>query len=216
MVSGYSVISSNLRVSEESIRLWLNASLLERVEAQWYKCSFIKDLELSIRCIIFHNSLKTWDSHIKKPNLLQTTRIPNSVRKGWRKHGPKSCSSEEKTAYILFGDEASFPQWGSLAYTWAKRGQQPVVKTPGKRRGYKVFGLIDYFYGRFFCNRHNQIWPKSGRRSCEVILVQALSPSWNRFGQVVNRFIDVLQTQIYFKDRMKKPDIGLDFWVFKK
>jgi transposase len=53
-------------------------------------------------------------------------------------------------ALLLFGDEASFPQWGTLSYTWARRGQQPVVKTSGKRKGYKVFGLIDYFSGRFF------------------------------------------------------------------
>jgi transposase len=53
-------------------------------------------------------------------------------------------------ALLLFGDEASFPQWGTLTYTWARRGCQPVVKTSGKRKGYKVFGLIDYFSGRFF------------------------------------------------------------------
>jgi transposase len=53
-------------------------------------------------------------------------------------------------ALLLFGDEASFPQWGTLTYTWARRGQPPVVKTSGKRKGYKVFGLIDYFSGRFF------------------------------------------------------------------
>ena len=53
-------------------------------------------------------------------------------------------------AMILFGDEASFPQWGTLAYTWALRGQQPTVKTSGIRKGYKVFGLIDYFSGTFF------------------------------------------------------------------
>ena len=51
---------------------------------------------------------------------------------------------------LLFGDEASFPQWGTLTYTWARRGQQPKVKTSGKRKGYKVFGLIDYFTGRLF------------------------------------------------------------------
>jgi transposase len=55
-----------------------------------------------------------------------------------------------RQALLLFGDEASFPQWGTLTYTWARRGQQPVVKTSGKRKGYKVFGLIDYFSGRFF------------------------------------------------------------------
>jgi transposase len=53
-------------------------------------------------------------------------------------------------AYILFGDEASFPQWGSLAYTWAPIGQTPMVKTSGKRRGYKVFGLIEFSTGKFF------------------------------------------------------------------
>jgi transposase len=56
----------------------------------------------------------------------------------------------EKKAYLLFGDEASFPQWGTLSYTWAIKGKQPVVKTSGNRKGYKVFGLIDYFSGRFF------------------------------------------------------------------
>ena len=55
-----------------------------------------------------------------------------------------------KQALLLFGDEASFPQWGTLTYTWARRGQQPVVKTSGKRKGWKVFGLVDYFTGRFF------------------------------------------------------------------
>jgi len=59
--------------------------------------------------------------------------------------------AQEKQALLLFGDEASFAQWGSLSYTWALKGQQPTVKTSGKRKAYKVFGLIDYFSGRFFC-----------------------------------------------------------------
>ena len=58
--------------------------------------------------------------------------------------------AKERKALLLFGDEASFPQWGTLTYTWARRGQQPQVKTSGKRKGYKVFGLIDYFTGYFF------------------------------------------------------------------
>lgn len=57
--------------------------------------------------------------------------------------------AKKKNAYILFGDEASFPQWGTLSYTWARKGHQPTIKTSGKRKGYKVFGLIDYFTGRF-------------------------------------------------------------------
>lgn len=58
--------------------------------------------------------------------------------------------AQAKQALILFGDEASFAQWGSLAYTWGLKGQQPTVKTSGKRRAYKVLGLIDYRSGRFF------------------------------------------------------------------
>jgi len=63
-------------------------------------------------------------------------------------------TAEQKDALILFGDEASFPQWGTLSYTWAKKGHQPLVKTSGIRKSYKVFGLIEYFSGRFFCMGH--------------------------------------------------------------
>lgn len=58
--------------------------------------------------------------------------------------------AQAKQALILFGDEASFAQWGSLGYTWSKKGQQPTVKTSGQRKAYKVFGLIDYGSGTFF------------------------------------------------------------------
>lgn len=62
--------------------------------------------------------------------------------------------AKEKQAMVLFGDEASFAQWGSLSRTWSKKGHQPTVKTSGKRKGYKVFGLIDYFSGQFFYKAH--------------------------------------------------------------
>ncbi len=58
--------------------------------------------------------------------------------------------AHQRQALVLFGDEASFAQWGSLSYTWAPKGQQPTVRTSGKRKGYKVFGLIEYFSGHFF------------------------------------------------------------------
>jgi transposase len=58
--------------------------------------------------------------------------------------------AKQKKALILFGDEVSFAQWGSLSYTWAPKGKQPTVQTSGRRKGYKVFGLIEFFSGRFF------------------------------------------------------------------
>ena len=62
--------------------------------------------------------------------------------------------ARQRKALLLFGDEASFAQWGSLSYTWARRGHQPEVPTSGIRKAYKVFGLIDSFSGRFFFKAH--------------------------------------------------------------
>jgi transposase len=74
-------------------------------------------------------------------------------RRHWRKETWPAILAEaqRRGALLLFGDEASFAQWGSLSYTWARRGQQPTVPTRGKRKALKVFGLIDYGSGRFFC-----------------------------------------------------------------
>jgi len=73
-------------------------------------------------------------------------------RREWMEQDwPKILRKAKKMhAYLLFEDEASFPQWGSLGYTWAPKGQQPLIKTTGKRKAYKVFGLIDFFTGRLF------------------------------------------------------------------
>ena len=67
--------------------------------------------------------------------------------------------AQQKPALRLCGDEASFPPWGTLTSTWARRGQQPKVQTSGTRKGSKVFGLIDDFTGHFFY--HGQ----AGRRN---------------------------------------------------
>src|SRR5215471_10178191 len=64
--------------------------------------------------------------------------------------------ARQRQALLLFGDEASFAQWGSLSYTWAPKGHQPEVPTSGIRKAYKVFGLIDYFSGRLFYKAHTE------------------------------------------------------------
>lgn len=78
------------------------------------------------------------------------------ARKAWlNKIWPEILDeAHKKNAQILFGDEASFPQWGTLNYTWAPIGEQPIIQTSGTRRAYKVFGLIDYFTGRFYAKGH--------------------------------------------------------------
>jgi transposase len=59
-------------------------------------------------------------------------------------------AAQHRQGLILCEDEASFAQWGSLSSSWARRGRQPEVLTSGKRKGYKVFGAIEYFSGRLF------------------------------------------------------------------
>jgi len=59
-------------------------------------------------------------------------------------------AAKRRQGLILFEDAVSFAQWGSLSYTWTRRGRQPEVPTSGKRKGYKVFGAIAYFSGRLF------------------------------------------------------------------
>jgi transposase len=82
--------------------------------------------------------------------------LNEAKRLEWRQTAwPRILSqARQKKAFLLFGDEASFAQWGSLSYTWAPKGEQPEVRTSGKRKGYKVFGLIDYFSGQFFYKSH--------------------------------------------------------------
>lgn len=75
--------------------------------------------------------------------------------------------AREQKALLLFGDEASFAQWGSLSYTWAIRGQQPVVATTGIRKAYKVFGLLDYFTGQLFYTGHTERFNAAGY--CEFL-----------------------------------------------
>ena len=82
--------------------------------------------------------------------------LNEAKRLEWRRtRWPKILHQAKRhKALLLFGDEASFAQWGSLSYTWAPKGQQPEVPTSGKRKGYKIFGLIDYFSGQFFYKSH--------------------------------------------------------------
>ena len=194
----YSTIATTLKVSEESIRLWVNAFLLYGVKSFIYKKSTGRPSKLTkmqrkkldrlisqgpqksgfpgacwrspmIQWLIYEQFgveysvfyipqlLKNMGFSYQKAKFVADHKDPEKRKLWLEQKWPEILKlAEKKNAYILFGDEASFPQWGSLSYTWAKRGQQPVVKTSGKRKGYKVFGLIDYFTGRFFCKGHDK------------------------------------------------------------
>jgi hypothetical protein len=52
-------------------------------------------------------------------------------------------AAHRRNALLVFEDEASFAQWGSLRDTWARRGPQPEGPTRGKRKEDKGFGAIE-------------------------------------------------------------------------
>ena len=125
-----------------------------------WNCALIQDLilrEFKVLYDVFYLSelLHTLGFSYQKARFV-SDHLNEAKRKHWIEHEWPQIVAEAKRrgALLLFGDEASFAQWGSLARTWAPLGQQPVIKTCGKRKAYKVFGLIDYFAGRLFYQGH--------------------------------------------------------------
>jgi transposase len=125
--------------------VWTSAMIQELMQREFgvlyacrYICSLLKKLNISYKKATFvpdkvdseawHQQRKVWKEETW-PEILQL--------------------AEETGAVILFGDEASFRQWGSLAYTWGSRGKKSVVKTCGKRKCLKYFGTIALQDGDF-------------------------------------------------------------------
>jgi transposase len=80
-------------------------------------------------------------------------------------------------ASLFFGDEASFALWGSLSYTWGPRGRQPQVPTTGIRKGYKVFGAIEFFSGRLIYQGTEQRFQSDSYQSFLRYLLSQVSGS---------------------------------------
>ncbi len=118
--------------------------------------------------------LKNMGFSYQKARFVSDHKDPEKRKEWLEKTWPEIMQlAKQKDVLILFGDEASFPQWGTLTYTWAKRGIQPTVKTSGIRKGYKVFGLIDYFSGKFFFKgQQERLTSDTYARFLEEILIQ--------------------------------------------
>jgi hypothetical protein len=86
-------------------------------------------------------------------------------------------AAQRRKGLMLFEDEASFAQWGSLSDPWARRGQQPEVKTRGKRKGYKVFGAIESFAGRlFYQGLEGRFTSESSQGFLQMLMEQTTQP----------------------------------------
>jgi len=101
-----------------------------------YLCRLLKKIGLSFQKAAFEAD-RTEDNEKKRKEWLEIT-WPEILKK-----------AKEINSVILFGDEVSFAQWGSLSRTWAPVGKQPKIKTKGKRKGLKMFGVIEFIGGSF-------------------------------------------------------------------
>jgi len=120
--------------------LW-NAPILQQVIWKEYGVLYTRHYVCQL--------LRNWGFSFQKAKFV-SDHLDEAKREVWRtKTWPDILKqAREQQAVLLFEDECSFPQWGSLGYTWARKGRRPFVKTSGKRKGYKVFGVIEYFSGK--------------------------------------------------------------------
>lgn len=109
-------------------------------------------------------------------------------------------------AMILFGDECSFAQWGSLSHTWSRTGHTPVVKTSGQRRACKVFGLIEFFSGRFF---HAVIEGRFNSQSYCAFLQEVLSQTQGRLFLIQDgaRYHTSAATRTFFTQHQERLSV---------
>lgn len=157
-----------------------------------YVCSLLHALDLTYQKAKFVSDREDDKKHRKQRKQWDRTTWPAILQQ-----------ARERNAVILFGDEVSFAQWGSLTRTWAPRGQQPVLKTSGKRKGLKMFGTIefvggDFEYmecdGKFQRATYMQFLKRLLRKySCPILLVEDGAPYHN--GTELEAFKQEMETQ---------------------
>jgi hypothetical protein len=77
-------------------------------------------------------------AHFVSEPLQEATRLEWGGRQG-----PRIVrQARQRKALWLCGDAASLAPWGSRSSPWAPQGEHPAGPTRGKRKGYKVLGLI--------------------------------------------------------------------------
>ena len=123
--------------------VWTSAMLVELIWRRWGVCYNPRYLSsLLAKLGLSYQKARFISDRQGDPNYEQARR--EWVEETW----PALLKqAQAQGAVILFADEVSFALWGSLSRTWAPCGQQPVVKTAGRRKGMKLFGAIEFFTG---------------------------------------------------------------------
>lgn len=125
--------------------VWNSAMIADMIFARFgvifnprYLCSLLRKIGISFQKAKFVSDKVGDEEHER-------------ARSEWREKTWPSIlkAAKEKNADIMFVDEVSFAMWGSLARTWAPRGEQPTLRTTGRRKGLKMFGAIEFRSGEF-------------------------------------------------------------------
>ena len=126
--------------------VWTSAMIVELIWRRWGVCYNPRYLSgLLAKLGLSYQKARFISDRQGDPNYEQARR--EWVEQTW----PAILKqAQAQGAVILFADEVSFALWGSLSRTWAPRGQQPVVKTSGRRKGMKLFGAIEFGRGAFY------------------------------------------------------------------
>jgi transposase len=152
-------------------------------------------------CMLLHNLGFSFQKARFVSDHLDAAKRLAWLQEGW----PRILrAAKRQKGLILFEDEASFAQWGSLSYTWARRGHQPEVPTSGKRKGYKVFGAIEYFSGRlFYQGIEGRFNSESYQAFLKMIMAQTQAPLFlihdgakYHTSQSTKQFLDVHRARI--------------------
>lgn len=179
--------------------VWNAAMIVEVIQKEFhvtynprYLCALLGKMKLSYQKGVFVAAILDDEEHQKK-------------RKEWvEKTWPEILQrAESKQAIIVFVDEVSFAQWGSLGRTWAPMGKQPKVKTCGKRKGLKMFGAIEFKTGAFhYVERDGKFDSEfyieclkelMAKYTCPIILIED-GASYHR-SQAVNEFKEEMATK---------------------
>ena len=178
---------------------WNSAIILEVIKREFkvtfnprYLCTLLKKIGLTYQKAKFVSDRLDDEEHQKKRREWEDKTWPSILIK-----------AKELNGIIVFGDEVSFAQWGSLARTWAPKGKQPEIRTCGKRKGLKMFGVIEFndgdfeymecngkFNGESYTEFLKQILNKY---SCPVILIED-GASYHR-SKVVKEFKSKMEAQ---------------------
>jgi transposase len=148
--------------------VWNSAMILTVIQNEFdvtynpkYISTLLKSIGLSYQKAKFESDRRDDETNRKKREKWENEVWPEIQEK-----------AEEMKGVILFCDEVSFAQWGSLARTWAPKGKQPLVKTCGKRKGLKIFGVIEFRDGHFI---YMECDGKFNGDSCMKFLKQILN-----------------------------------------